>query len=81
MKGKFARRLVKLCLSVLMATLVWAAVIKTVALCTGQTVDLTDILTFAAASFGGELLLLLVKRVLAKRTGGENPSESEDTNA
>ena len=80
MKGKFARRLVKLCLSMLMATLVWAAVIKTVALCTGQTVDLTDILTFAAASFGGELLLLLVKRVLTgnRRKGGAQDVPPQD---
>jgi hypothetical protein len=62
--GQFAKRLVKLCLGTLLAVLLWAMVLKTT---TGA--DLTDVLTYAGGAFGGELLLLLIKRVLAGRSG------------
>ena len=66
-KGKMARRLVYFCISILTFTLMWAMVIKTVALFNDQmSVDLTDVLTFTAAAFGGELLLLAFKRIFAK---------------
>ena len=66
-KGKMARRLVYFCVSALTFVLLWAMVIKTVALFIPQvTVDLTDVLTFTAAAFGGELLLLAFKRIFAK---------------
>ena len=66
-KGKMARRLVYYCLAILTATAIWAAVTKTV----NPGADLTDVLTFVGAAFGGELLLLLVKRVVAKPTETE----------
>jgi hypothetical protein len=51
----------------------WAMVLKTVALFNAQmTVDVSDVLTFTAAAFGGELLLLAFKRIFAK------PNEKED---
>ena len=83
--GKFARRLVKLCLGVLLAVLVWAAAVKTVMVLRpnagyGYGSDLSDVLTYAGAAFGGELLLLLVKRVLAgnKRKGGAQDVPPQD---
>lgn len=65
-KGEMARELVYYCLRVLTVTAIWAAGIKTAALILDRTVDLTDVLVFIGAAFGGELLLLLLKRVLAK---------------
>ena len=62
-----ARELVYYCIRVLTATAVWAAAVKTV----NPTADLSDVLTFVAAMFGGELLMLLVKRVFAKPTEQE----------
>ena len=69
-KGAMARKLVYYCIGILSATAIWAAIVKTVY----QTIDLTDVLTFIGAAFGGELLLLLVKRVFAK------PQETEEYN-
>lgn len=70
-KGAMARRLVCYCVAVLTAAAVWAAVVKT----RTPTADLTDVLTFVGAAFGGELLLLLVKRVAAKPTKEEDENE------
>ena len=64
-KGAMARRLVYYCITVLTLTGVWAAVLKTI----DHTVDTSDVLTFMGAAFGGELLMLLLKRVFAKSTG------------
>ena len=63
-KGQMARRLVYYCIVVLTLTGVWAAVLKTI----DHTVDTSDVLTFIGAAFGGELLMLLLKRVFAKTT-------------
>ena len=66
-KGRMARRLVYFCVSVLTFTLIWAMVLKTVALFNSQLiVDVSDVLTYTAAAFGGELLLLAFKRIFAK---------------
>lgn len=62
-KGKMARGLVYFCLAVLTIVLIWAIIIKSFA--TGYS-DLSDVLTFAGGVFGGELLLLLLKRIFAK---------------
>ena len=67
-QGKMARRLVYYCIGVLTATTIWAAVITTMAAVQGWMIDLSAVLTFIGAAFGGELLLLLVKRVYAKPT-------------
>ena len=61
-KGKMARRLVCYCITVLSLTALWAIVLKTI----DHTVDLTDILTFVSVAFGGELLMLVMKRIFAK---------------
>ena len=65
-KGQMARRLVYYCISVLSGALVWALVLKSIGMATGTAVDLNDVLTFAGAVFGGELLMLLLKRIFAK---------------
>lgn len=70
-KGQMARQLVYFCLRVLLGVLLWAMAVKTVAVILDRSVDLSDILTFAGAAFGGELLLLLLKRVFAKKTDEE----------
>ena len=67
-KGQMARQLVYFCIVALTATALWAMVLKSI----DRTADLSDVLTFVGAAFGGELLLLLVKRVFAK------PSEQEE---
>lgn len=63
-KGRMARRLVYFCIVMLTLSGVWAAVLKTI----DHTVDTSDVLTFIGAAFGGELLMLLAKRVFAKPT-------------
>lgn len=70
-KGRMARRLVYFCVTILTAAAVWAAVLKTM----DHTAELSDVLTFVGAAFGGELLLLLVKRVFAK----ENSNSGEES--
>lgn len=61
-KGQMARGLVYYCVVVLSVTGLWAAVLKTI----DHAADLSDVLTFIGAAFGGELLLLAFKRVFAK---------------
>ena len=71
-KGAMARRLVYYCMFVLTATWIWAAVLKTV----DHTIDTSDVLTFVGAAFGGELLLLCIKRVFAKKNEETTDEES-----
>ena len=66
-KGQMARQLVYVCIAALTVTALWAMLLKSI----DRTADLSDVLTFVGATFGGELLFLLVKRVFAK------PSEQE----
>ena len=65
-KGEMRRRLVYYCIAALSIVGVWAMVLKTVSVATGNHVELSDVLVFFGGAFGGELLLLLVKRVIAK---------------
>ena len=67
-KGKMAKTLVWLCISVLLLTALWGMVLKTVS----PTSDLTDVLTYVGGAFGFELLALLLKRLFAK------PNETEE---
>ena len=73
-KGRMARELVYYCLWMLTAVATWAMILKTAAVLMDRTCDLSDVLVFAGAAFGGELLLLLLKRVFAK------PSDTNDEN-
>lgn len=65
-KGKMARELVYFCLWMLTAVATWAMILKTAAVLLDRQCDLSDVLIFAGGAFGGELLLLLLKRVFAK---------------
>lgn len=71
-KGEMSRRLVYYCIAALSIVGVWAMVLKTVSVATGNPVELSDVLVFFGGAFGGELLLLLVKRVFSK------PNETEE---
>ena len=73
-KGQMARRLVYYCIAVLSLTLLWAVAMKTYGVKEGVSIDLGDVLTFVSVAFGGELLLLCVKRTFAK----DKPIESEE---
>lgn len=77
-KGVMAKKLVYFCLRVLLLAAVWAAVLKTVGVILDRTVDLTDVLTFVGAAFGGELLLLLVKRMFAKQKSNDEKGDTYD---
>ena len=75
-KGQMARTLVLYCVRAITLVAVWAVALKTYAVIKwGETsgCDLSDVLVFAGAAFGGELLLLAFKRVFAKKN-----EDSED---
>ena len=75
-KGQMARTLVLYCVRAITLTAIWAACLKTYAVIKwGETsgCDLSDVLGFVGAAFGGELLLLDFKRVFAKKN-----EDSED---
>lgn len=72
-KGQMARTLVIYCVRVITLIAIWAVCIKTYAVFKYGATDISDVLIFAAAAFGGELLLLAFKRVFAKKN--ENPDE------
>lgn len=73
-KGKMARELVYFCIGMLVAVCTWAMIVKTAAVLLDRQCDLSDVLIFAGGVFGGELLLLLLKRIFAK------PSDTNDEN-
>lgn len=69
-KGQMARTLVLYCVRAITLIAIWAVGLKTYAVIRyGETMgaDLSDVLVFAGAAFGGELLLLAFKRVFAKK--------------
>ena len=75
-KSEMARTLVLYCVRVITLASIWAACLKTYAVIKwGETsgCDLSDVLGFVGAAFGGELLLLAFKRVFAKKN--ENPDD------
>ena len=72
-KGAMARTLVIYCVRAITLIAIWAVCIKTYAVFKYGATDISDVLIFAAAAFGGELLLLAFKRVFAKKN--ENPDE------
>lgn len=69
-KSEMARTLVIYCVRAITLMAIWAACLKTYAVIKwGETngCDLSDVLVFAGAAFGGELSLLAFKRVFAKK--------------
>jgi len=77
-KGEFARKIVKYCIRILSIVLIWAVVVKTAALYFDRVIDISDVLTYAGAAFGGELLLLAFKRVFADKKEVNNNDEEID---
>lgn len=73
-KDEMARMLVMLCMKVLLYTLVWALLLKSIGMVFDRDIDLSDILTFAGGTFGGELVLLAVKHIFSK---GRRNSQDE----
>lgn len=71
-RGELSRTLVLYCVRVMTITLFWAGALKTAGAVFGWVVELTDVLTFAGGTFGGELLLLAFKRIFAKPNDNEN---------
>ena len=70
-KGETSKTIVFYCIRVLTLTLVWAVLLETIAVLFQLDIDLSAVLTFTAAAFGGELLLLAFKRVFAKKDKDE----------
>lgn len=73
-KGEMAKAIVLYCLRVMTWVLIWAVGLKTACAVFDRTCDVSDVLTFAGAFFGGELALLAFKRVFAK----DKQSEEEN---
>ena len=71
-KGEMSRTIVMYCIRVMTYTLVWASILKTIGILFNLNSDLSDVLTFAGATFGGELLLLAFKRVFTKKNDRED---------
>ena len=71
-KGEMSRTIVMYCIRVMTYTLVWASILKTMSVLFNLNSDLSDVLTFAGATFGGELLLLAFKRVFTKKNDRED---------
>ena len=71
-KGEMSRTIVMYCIRVMTYTLVWASILKTMGVLFNLNSDLSDVLTFAGATFGGELLLLAFKRVFTKKNDRED---------
>ena len=75
-KSEMSKTIVLYCIKAITLIAVWAACLKTYAVIKwGETngCDLSDVLGFVGAAFGGELLLLAFKRVFAKKN-----EDSED---
>ena len=75
-KSEMSKTIVLYCIKAITLIAVWAACLKTYAVIKwGETngCDLSDVLGFVGAAFGGELLLLAFKRVFAKKN--ENPDD------
>lgn len=71
-----SKTIVLYCIKAITLMAIWASCLKTYAVIKwGETngCDLSDVLVFAGAAFGGELLLLAFKRVFAKKN-----EDSED---
>lgn len=71
-KGAFSKALVLYCVRVMTWVLVWAIAFKCICTAFGICADISDVLGFAGAFFGGELILLAFKRICCK---GENENE------
>ena len=64
--GKMARRLVVYCIFILTIAAIWSMALETIAVIHQVDVDQSEVLVFIGGAFGGELLMLLMKRIFAK---------------
>lgn len=74
-KGQMSKTIVLYCIKAITLIAVWAVALKTYAVIKwGETsgYDLSDVLVFAGAAFGGELSLLAFKRIFAKKNEGND---------
>ena len=77
-KGELSKTLVIYCVRVMTWVLVWAVAFKCVCAVFSFTADISDVLGFAGAFFGGELILLAFKRICCKKEK-ENEGNCEET--
>lgn len=66
-KGEMARTIVLYCIRVMTLVLIWSVVITSFAAVFHWDIDISPVLNFTAATFGGELILLAFKRIFAKK--------------
>lgn len=66
-KGEMARTIVLYCIRVMTLILVWSVVITSFSAVFHWCIDISPVLNFTAATFGGELILLAFKRIFAKK--------------
>lgn len=66
-KGEMARTIVLYCIRVMTLVLIWSVVITSFSAVFHWDIDISPVLNFTAATFGGELILLAFKRICAKK--------------
>lgn len=66
-KGEMARTIVLYCIRVMTLVLIWSVVITSFSAVFHWGIDISPVLNFTAATFGGELILLAFKRIFAKK--------------
>lgn len=66
-KGEMARTIVLYCIRVMTLVLIWSVVITSFSAVFHWDIDISPVLNFTAATFGGELILLASKRIFAKK--------------
>lgn len=66
-KGEMARTIVLYCIRVMTLVLIWSVVITSFSAVFHWDIDISPVLNFTAATFGGELILLAFKRIFAKK--------------
>ena len=66
-KGEMARTIVLYCIWVMTLVLIWSVVITSFSAVFHWGIDISPVLNFTAATFGGELILLAFKRIFAKK--------------
>lgn len=66
-KGEMARTIVLYCIRVMTLVLIWSVAIISLSAIFHWSIDISPVLNFTAATFGGELILLAFKRIFAKK--------------
>ena len=66
-KGEMARTIVLYCIRVMTLVLIWSVTITSFSAIFHWDIDISPVLNFTAATFGGELILLAFKRKKKKK--------------